>query len=79
MLAAVFFYVATMQQKQEASFEKASAQFDLDFAKTRAGDSQHWEKLADKKAKELISLEEKEFFANEKSQKIFEELEKNLK
>ena len=37
------------------------------------------ENVAIKKADELKKLEEKEFFANEKSEKVFEELEKSLK
>ena len=79
VLAAIFFYIATIQQKHDASYERASAQFDLDFAKARSGDNKHFENVALKKEKELKKLEEKEFFANEKSEKVFEELEKNLK
>ena len=79
VLAAIFFYIASIQQKHDASYERASAQFDLDFAKARSGDNKHFENVALKKENELKKLEEKEFFANEKSEKIFEELEKNLK
>ena len=79
VLAAIFFYIASIQQKHDASYERASAQFDLDFAKARSGDNKHFENDDLKKEKELKKLEEKEFFANEKSEKVFEELEKNLK
>ena len=79
VLAAIFFYIATIQQKHDASYERASAQFDLDFAKARSGDNKHFESVALKKENELKKLEEKEFFANEKSEKVFEELEKSLR
>lgn len=79
VLAAIFFYIASIQQKHDASYERASAQFDLDFAKARSGDNKHFENVAIKKAAELKKLEEKEFFANEKSEKVFEELEKSLR